>query len=120
MVKPDAPWESIESEEETERNGWREYYESVKDLPNDVRRWKFEIEWNGRHIGWISSYPIEENFKWLGEIKDGQTIYRAICIDICEPDVWGTGIGTNLRTVGTSFIHKLGQAMSVCSLRQKY
>lgn len=91
----DAPWEPIESDEETERKSWREYYESVKDLADDVRRWKFEIEWNGRHIGWVSSYPIDENYEWIGEIKDGQTVYRAIGIDICEPDVWGNGIGTN-------------------------
>ena len=83
----DAPWEPIESDEETERTSWREYFESVKDLPDDVRRWKFEIEWNGRHIGWVSSYPIDENYEWIGEVKDGQTVYRAIGIDICEPDV---------------------------------
>ena len=91
----DAPWEPIESDEETERTSWREYFESVKDLPDDVRRWKFEIEWNGRHIGWVSSYPIDENYEWIGEVKDGQTVYRAIGIDICEPDVWGKGVGTN-------------------------
>ncbi len=91
----DAPWEKEATDEETERKSWREYYESVKDLPDDVRRWKFEIEWNGRHIGWVSSYPIDENYEWLGEIKAGQTVYRAIGIDICEPDVWGHGIGTN-------------------------
>ena len=91
----DAPWEPIESDEETERTSWREYYESVKDLPDDVRRPKFEIEWNGRHIGWVSSYPIDENYEWIGEVKDGQTVYRAIGIDICDPDVWGKGIGTN-------------------------
>lgn len=70
-------------------------YASVKALPDDARRWKFEIEWNGRHIGWVSSYPIDENYEWLGEIKDGQTVHRAIGIDICERDMWGHGIGTN-------------------------
>lgn len=91
----DAPWEPIESDAETERASWREYYESMKDIPNDVRRRKFEIEWNGRHIGWVGSYPIDENYEWIGEIKDGQTVYYAVGIDICEPDVWGNGIGTN-------------------------
>ena len=90
----DAPWEPVESDEETERASWREYYESVKELPDDVRRWKFEIEWNGRHIGWVSSYPIDENYEWLGEIKEGQTVYRAVGIDICDPDLWSKGIGT--------------------------
>ena len=93
----DAPWELIESDEETERASWQEYYESVKDLPDDVRRWKFEIEWNGKHIGWVSSYMMNECYEWIGTdtIQPGQTVYRAIGIDICEPDVWGHGIGTN-------------------------
>lgn len=91
----DAPWEKEETNEETERTSWCEYYESVKDRPDDIRRPKFEIEWNGRHIGWVSSYLMDENYKWIGEIKDGQTAYRAIGIDICEPDVRGNGIGTN-------------------------
>ena len=39
----DAPWETIESDAETERASWREYYESVKNITNDVLRWKFEI-----------------------------------------------------------------------------
>ena len=93
--KTDAPWEPIESDEETERTSWREYYESVKDLPDDVRRWKFEIEWNGRHIGWVSAYPIDGSFEWIDEVRDGQIVHRAIGLDICESDVWGQGIGTN-------------------------
>lgn len=49
--------------------------------------------------GWVSSYSIDENYKWIGVIKGDQTVYRAIGIDICEPNVWGNGIGTNaLRT----------------------
>ena len=91
----DAPWEKEDTSEEIERKSWTEYYESVKNISIDVRRWKFEIEWNGRHIGWVSSYPIDEHYEWFGEIKDGQTVYRAVGIDICESDVWGNGIGTN-------------------------
>lgn len=95
----DAPWEQEDKSEEDERKKWTEYYESVKDLPDDTQRWKFEIEWNGRHIGWVSSYFIDENYEWVGEIKEGQTVYRTIGIDICEPDLYGKGIGTNtLRT----------------------
>ena len=43
----------------------------------------------------VSSYRIDENYEFIGEIKDGQTFYRAIGIDICEPYLWGKGIGTN-------------------------
>ncbi len=91
----DAPWEPIESDEETERNSWREYYEYVKDIPDDVCRPKFEIEWNSKHIGWVSSYLIDKNYEWIGQPEEGQTFYYAIGIDICESDVWGHGIGTN-------------------------
>ena len=91
----DAPWEKEETSEETERKSWTEYFRSVKDCPDDALRWKFEIEWNGRHIGWVSSYCIDENYEWVGKTENGQTFYRAIGIDICEPDLYGKGIGTN-------------------------
>lgn len=91
----DAPWEKEDTNEESERKSWTEYYKSVKDRPDDTRRPKFEIEWNGKHIGWVSSYCINENYEWVEKIKDGQTVYRAIGIDICEPNLLGKGIGTN-------------------------
>ncbi len=94
-AEQDAPWEPIESDEETERTAWREYYEAVRDIPDHVRRPKFEIAWNGRHIGWVSSYLIDENYEWVGTPEEGQIVHRAIGIDICESDAWGQGIGTN-------------------------
>lgn len=91
----DAPWEKEDACEETERKRWTEYYESVKDRPDDARRRKLEIEWNGRHIGWVGSYCIDENYEWVERSEDGQTVYPAVGIDICEPDLWNSGIGTN-------------------------
>ena len=93
----DAPWEKEDTDEETERRSWTEYYESVKQLPDAELRWKFEIEWNGRHIGWVSSYMMNKNYEWIGAdtIQPGQTVHRAIGICICEPDAWGNGIGTS-------------------------
>ncbi|MCR5611338.1 MAG: GNAT family N-acetyltransferase [Clostridiales bacterium] len=90
----DAPWEKEDTCEETERKKWTEYYESVKDLSDDAQRWKFEIEWNGRHIGWVSSYCIDENYEWVQKSKDCQAVYNAVGIDICEPELCGKGIGT--------------------------
>ena len=91
----DAPWEKEDTCQESERKKWTEYYETVKKRSDDTRRSKFEIEWNNRHIGWVSSYHIDENYEWVGKIKDGQISYLAVGIDICEPDVYGRGIGTN-------------------------
>ncbi len=86
----DAPWEKEETSEEDERRKWTEYFEVVKDLPYDALRRKFEIEWNGRHIGWVSSYCLDDDYEWI----DCLTINRAVGIDICEPDLYGKGIGT--------------------------
>lgn len=107
--KTDAPWEPIESDEETERASWRKYYESIKNLSADVRRWKFEIEYNGRHIGWVSSYAIDEHYEWVDKVRDGQIIRRAIGIDICESDVWDNGIGTNALNAFIEYYFENGE-----------
>ena len=104
----DAPWEPIESDADAERESWRSYYESVKDLPDDVRRWKFEIVFRGRHIGWVSSYPIDEHYEWVDEIREGQKIYRAIGIDICESNIWGKGLGTNSLIAFINYYLEMG------------
>lgn len=108
--KMDAPWEPVDSDEETERTSWREYYESVKDLPNDVRRWKFEIQWKGRHIGWVCSYTIDENYDWIAgnAVEPGQAVFLATGIDICEPDAWGNGIGTKAMRAYINYCFEKG------------
>lgn len=87
----DAPWEKEDTNEEEQRREWKAYYDKVKNRPDEVFRWRLEIEWNGRHIGWCSSYKINKNYEWTA--KD--TAYRAVGIDICEPDARGKGIGSN-------------------------
>ena len=53
----DAPWEkNLSANKEEERKEWEIYYQSIKDKPDDVQRWKFEIECDGEHIGWVSAY----------------------------------------------------------------
>lgn len=94
-AKTDAPWEPVGSDADAERAAWRKYYESVKHTPDDVCRRKFEIDFGGRHIGWVSSYLIDEHYEWIDKVREGQKAYRAVGIDICESNVWGSGIGTN-------------------------
>ncbi len=93
----DAPWESNESDADTERQRWTKYYQSMQKMPDDVTRWKFEIEYQGKHIGWVSSYMIDENFDWIAEehVKEGQKVYRTVGISICESAIWGKHVGTN-------------------------
>lgn len=97
----DAPWEPIESDAQTERKTCTECYEAINNMPEKAMRWKFEVEYEGEHVGWVSSYLVDENFDGitLANVKDGQIVYRAVGIDICEPEARGKGVGTNaLRT----------------------
>lgn len=68
----------------------------MKDLPDDELRWKFEIEFCGKHIGWVSSYCIDEGFAWVSadSVQEGQRKYRAVGINICDKMYQGKGLGT--------------------------
>ena len=65
----DAPWEKEDTNAEAERKSWTERYESRKNLLDDARRYRLEIEWNGRHIGSVNAYHIDENYEWIGAAK---------------------------------------------------
>lgn len=105
----DAPWKQGDTDEEAERRRWTKYYKSEKTRPKDELRWGFEIEWSGRHIGRVNSYRIDENYEWVRTIKDGQTVHRAIGIDICEPHLWGNGIGTNALRAFMNYYFENGE-----------
>ncbi len=82
----DAPWEPIETSVEEERKRWTEYYNAMQDMPGDAVRWKYEIECDGVHIGWICCY---QNLEYM-ENPEG---YPAIGLDIPEPVYRGRGYG---------------------------
>ena len=105
----DAPWEKEDTDEESERRSWTEFYASEKNRPDGALRRKFEIEWNGRHIGWVSSYHIGKDYKWVGEVEDGQTAYRAIGADICEHDLWGNRLGSNALRAFINYFFENGE-----------
>ena len=83
----DSPWETFETSEEEERKSWTEYYESVKNLPDNIVRWKYEIELDGAHIGWICSYTD------LEYIENEENIL-AIGLDIPSMENRKNGCGT--------------------------
>ena len=98
-MKMDAPWESEISSVEDARKSWNEYYDSVSGAGSETVRWKYEIELDGRHIGWVSRYTYLEYL----ENPDG---IPAVGIDIPETDVHGKGVGT--EALG-QFIKYLGE-----------
>lgn len=97
----DAPWEPLDCDETTERAAWTEYYHSVKTLADHIVRWKFEIEENGVHIGWISAYTD------LGYIENPEKI-PAIGLDIPNPNVRGRGCGTDALKQFIAYLRKHG------------
>ena len=104
----DAPWEKEDTDEDSERRRWTESYESRKDRPDDVRRYRLEIEWNGRHIGSVNAYHIDENYEWIGAAESGQTVHLAVGICLYEPNLWGNGIGTNALCAFINYQLKIG------------
>lgn len=97
----DAPWEPIESNEAEERRSWTAYYDSVKGLPEDTARRKFEIEEDGRHIGWVSSYTD------LDYLENKEQIL-AIGLDIPETKYRNHGCGTEALRLFIDYLKEHG------------
>ena len=49
---------------------------------------------DGRHLGRINSYALDDSLEWQRWPKDGFPERAAIGIDICESSIWGKGYGT--------------------------
>ena len=87
-IKTDAPWENADPfDEAEERKSWTEYYESVRGEAPDAPRWKYEIEADGKHIGWVSRY-------FDLDYMDNPEQIPAVGIDIPDPEMRGHGFGT--------------------------
>ncbi len=95
-IKKDTPWEDpIETDAESEEIVWKGMADFVKSMPENALRNKFEIEYLGKHVGFVSAYPIDQNYEPICDnIDSTEVIYTALGIEICEPDVRGLGIGT--------------------------
>ena len=98
----DSPWEAFETSEEEERKSWTDYYESVKNLPDDVVRWKYEIELDGAHIGWICSYTD------LGYMENEDNIL-AIGLDIPSMEKRRSGCGTKAFQMYMDYLREHGE-----------
>ena len=100
----DAPWEEIpETTEEEERKGWTEYYESVKNLPEDTVRWKYDVDLDGKHIGWVCWYDD------LDYVENPEGI-RAVGIDLPEESVYNRGAGTEALRQFIRYLKEHGSA----------
>lgn len=97
----DAPWETDETDGAAERAIWSGHYRNVSQKPADRIRYKFEIEADGRHIGWVSAYTDTEFY-------DNPEETVAIGIDIPEMKDRGSGNGTQALLQFMDYYRKLG------------
>ena len=97
----DAPWEQEQTTVEAERKSWTEYFAYLQTLPTDYTRWKFEIEADGQHIGWVSAYTD------LGYVDNAENI-PAIGIDIPNRAHRGSGNGTKAFALFIDYFKKMG------------
>ena len=98
----DAPWEGqFANSREDELKSWTEYYNSVKSMPDHTIRWKYEIEADGRHIGWICSYTD------LGYLENEKSI-PAIGLDIPVAEDRNKGYGTKAFQMYMDYLRQHG------------
>ncbi len=98
----DGPWETFEpTTDEAERVRWTAYCQQVRNLPENVTRWKFEVTADGEHIGWVSWYTD------LGYLDNPEKI-PAIGIDLPEQSARSMGAGTEALRLFIEYLRNKG------------
>ncbi len=101
----DAPWDPYPlTDAATERAAWSDFYEQQQDRSYDLISGRFEVEWNGVHIGWVSSYK-ETEFMPCDETG------VAIGIIIPSPEYRGRGAGTEVLRQHINYLMRHGYTL---------
>lgn len=106
----DAPWAPLHAEAGKVRADWTAYWqENCRLAEGDLRR-RFEMEWEGRHIGWVCAYPIDENGEWLTEkdLREGREARTAVGISIAQSGIWGRSLGSKALRAFCGYLFERG------------
>ena len=94
----------------------RDMTEIISGMSDDAIRWRLEIEVNGRHVGFVSSYLLDDHFQatpWelIDPRKNAAESHsvRALGIEICEADCRSRGIGGKALTAFMDYYRSLGE-----------
>ena len=60
--RADTPWMTMEPVDEDELRA--DMTEIIRSMPENAIRWRFEIDVDGRHVGLVSSYYLDENYEY--------------------------------------------------------
>ena len=110
----DTPWMTLEPVDPDELRA--DMSEIINSMPENAIRWRFEIEVDGRHIGLVSSYYLDDNFEYtawdsIDQSKNApaNNSVRGLGIEICEMEYWGKGIGTKVLTALMEYYRSFGE-----------
>lgn len=110
----DTPWMTMEPVDADELRS--DMAEIINSMPEDAIRWRFEIDVDGRHVGLVSSYYLDENFEYtpwdsIDQSKNASenNSIRGLGIEICEMEYWGKGIGTKVLTAFMEYYRSFGE-----------
>lgn len=110
----DTPWMEIEPADAEELRA--DMTEIIDNMPDNIIRWRFEIDVDGKHVGLVSSYYLDSNFEYtpwdsIDQTKnaiDNNSI-RGLGIEICDMRYWGKGIGTKALTALIEYYRSFGE-----------
>jgi len=97
----DTPWDKIESTESDELNSWTDFYHYINGLDDNEFRSKFEIDCDGKHIGWVSCY-------YDLEYMENPNHILAIGIEIPVKEARGHGYGTKALNLYIDYLKERG------------
>lgn len=110
----EAPWMTMAPVDADELRA--DMTEIINSMPKDTIRWRFEIEVDGRHIGLVSSYYLDNDFEYtpwdsIDQSKNApeNNSIRGLGIEICEMEYWGKGIGAKALTALMEYYRSLGE-----------
>lgn len=108
-IKADTPWENFPPVDEAELR--MQMLEKIAARTPDTIRWRLEIEKDGKHIGFVCAYFLDQNYEPSNddEITKHSQVFRTLGIAICESEYWGQGIGTKALSAFIDYYRHNGE-----------
>lgn len=103
----DTPWEPVVPIDKNEPEA--QMLRIISETPADALRPRLEIEAEGKHIGFVCSYPLGEDFEPVTHRRAADAKIRcALGIEICEPAFWGRGLGARALAAAITYYQNNG------------
>ena len=111
-MEADTPWMDDEPDDEGRiRSDMGVFAMMSSRMPDTTVRPRLEIEWEGKHVGFISSYFLENDYTEApyDPFRRPDGMKQAVGLAICEPEWRGKGIGTEALALFESYLRERGR-----------